>query len=61
MVERQNADRLLEGPFWRVVAALNDNFGSLGCLVIGIFLASWIAAMAIYRIRGYCRLETAKG
>ncbi len=56
------ADRLrLEGPFWRAVAALNDNFGSLGCLVIGIFLASWIAALAIYRIRGYRRLEAAKG
>lgn len=56
------ADRLrLDGPFWSAVAALNANFGSLGCLVIGIFLASWIAAFVIYRIKGYDRLETAKG
>ena len=43
----------LSGPVWDFVAALNDNFGSLGYLIIAIFVVSWIASVAIYRISGY--------
>jgi nickel/cobalt transporter (NiCoT) family protein len=43
----------LSGPVWDFVAALNDNFGSMGYLIIAIFAVSWIASVAIYRIRGY--------
>jgi len=44
----------LSGPVWDFVDALNDNFGSLGYLIIAIFAASWVASMAVYRIgRGY--------
>src|SRR6202012_1776959 len=28
----------LEGPFWNFIGALNDNFGSLGYLIIAIFV-----------------------
>ncbi len=41
------------GPFWRLVAALNDNFGTLGYLIIGIFAAGWALSVALYRARGY--------
>ncbi len=36
---------------------LNDNFGVLGCVIIGVFAASWIASLVIYRVRGYDELE----
>jgi len=41
----------LQGPFWRLIDALNDNFGSLGYLIIAIFVAAWLVSMAVYRLR----------
>ncbi len=43
----------LSGPLWGFIDTLNDNFGSLGYLIITIFALSWIASIAIYRIAGY--------
>ena len=52
------ADRLaLKGAFWGAVAALNDQFGMLGYLIIAIFAASWILSVLVYRLKGYDRLE----
>lgn len=45
------------GPFWDAIAALNKNFGSIGYLIIGVFVASWILAGAVYRLKGYDTLE----
>ena len=42
-----------EGPFWKMIHSLNDNFGSLGYLIIGIFVVSLLFSLALYRIRGY--------
>lgn len=54
------ADQLkLEGPFWRWIGALNDNFGSLGYLIIAIFAGSWIVSIAIYRLGRFNSLEVA--
>lgn len=54
------ADRLaLEGPFWSVVGRLNANFGSLGYLIVAIFLASWLVSVAVYRLARFDRLEAA--
>jgi nickel/cobalt transporter (NiCoT) family protein len=47
----------LQGKFWQAMAALNDHFGTIGYLIIGIFVLSWVAAVVIYRLRGYDRLE----
>jgi nickel/cobalt transporter (NiCoT) family protein len=47
----------LEGPFWAFIDALNDNFGVLGYLIIGLFAVSWIASVSIYRAKGYDDLE----
>jgi nickel/cobalt transporter (NiCoT) family protein len=47
----------LEGHFWDFVGTLNDNFGVLGYVIIGVFAASWIASLVIYRVRGYDELE----
>ena len=52
------ADRFgFEGGFWDAVGTLNDNFGTIGYLIIAVFVLSWIASAVIYRARGYDRLE----
>jgi nickel/cobalt transporter (NiCoT) family protein len=52
------ADKLnLSGPFWDFVGVLNDNFGSLGYLIIAIFVVSWVASIAIYQINRYDMVE----
>ncbi len=45
------------GRLWHVVGALNGNFGTLGFVIIGLFIASWIVSVAIYRLKGYDRIE----
>jgi nickel/cobalt transporter (NiCoT) family protein len=52
------ADRFaLHGGFWEAVSGLNDNFGALGYLIIGIFAVSWMVSILLYRLNGYDRLE----
>ena len=51
----------LQGPFWHGIGALNDNFGTIGYLIIAVFILSWVASAAIYRVRGYDRLEVESG
>ena len=52
------ADQLgLQGPFWDFVGTLNDNFGVLGYVIIGIFVASWLLSMLIYRLNRYDEIE----
>ena len=46
-----------EGAFWDGIGALNDNFGTIGYLIVAVFVLSWIASAIIYRARGYDRLE----
>jgi len=54
------ADQLsLEGAFWNTVGVLNDNFGTLGYVIIGIFAVSWLVSMAIYRLKKYDEIEVA--
>ena len=47
----------LSGPFWDGVGALNDSFGLLGYLIVGLFILAWIVSAAVYRLKGYDRLE----
>jgi high-affinity nickel-transport protein len=47
----------LAGGFWDFIAALNDNFGALGHLIVGIFAVSWLASVAFYRLSGYDKIE----
>ncbi|MGH7073405.1 MAG: HoxN/HupN/NixA family nickel/cobalt transporter [Stellaceae bacterium] len=46
----------LGGPFWDAIGALNDNFGNIGFVIIGVFLVSWAVSILVYRARGYDRL-----
>ena len=50
----------LKGGFWDVIGTLNDNFGTLGYLIIGIFVASWIVSVVIYRVKRYDELEVSR-
>ena len=45
------------GRFWDGVAKLNDNFGTLGFFVVGLFAVSWIVSIAVYKWRRFDDLE----
>ena len=47
----------LKGSFWDAVGALNSSFGTLGYLIIGVFVMSWIVSLVLYRLKGYDELE----
>jgi high-affinity nickel-transport protein len=49
----------LTGWFWGPVAAINGDtaFGLLGFAIIGIFIAAWIISVAVYKLRGYDRID----
>jgi nickel/cobalt transporter (NiCoT) family protein len=51
----------LDGPFWRVIAALNGNFGGVGYVVIAIFALAWLVSALIYRWRGIDDIEAVEG
>ncbi|MFP3924822.1 HoxN/HupN/NixA family nickel/cobalt transporter [Pseudomonas sp. W5-36] len=52
------ADKLsLQGPFWDLVGDMNDHFGMLGYLIIAVFVLSWLASVALYRFKGFDRME----
>jgi high-affinity nickel-transport protein len=43
----------LSGPFWNPVAALNNNFGTLGYVIISVFVISWIVSVVFYKLKRY--------
>jgi high-affinity nickel-transport protein len=49
----------LSGGIWDAVKSLSDNFGTLGFIIVGVFLVSWGASTAIYKLRRYDELPVA--
>ncbi len=47
----------LQGSFWDLIGGLNEHWGTLGYAIIGVFVASWLGSLAIYRLRGYDEIE----
>ena len=47
----------LSGGLWDVIGDLNNNFGVLGFVIIGVFVVSWVASVIVYRVKGFDRLE----
>ena len=45
------------GAFWTAIAGLNENFGSLGYLIIALFLMSWLVSMLVYKLKRYDEIE----
>jgi nickel/cobalt transporter (NiCoT) family protein len=46
----------LSGRFWDWIGSLNDNFGDLGFVIIGIFVLCWIISLLVYRAKGYDKI-----
>jgi high-affinity nickel-transport protein len=44
----------LSGWFWDSIGTLNDNFNSLGFIIIGVFIVVWVGSVIFYR---YKRLD----
>ncbi len=40
----------LYGGVWDAVRTVNDNFGVLGFIIVGLFLASWLVSAAFYKL-----------
>ena len=51
----------LNGGIWGASEALSANFGTLGFIIVGVFLASWALSTAIYKFRGYDELDANSG
>ncbi len=49
------------GGFWGAIGSLNDNFGVLGYLIVGLFIFAWLISYVIYRARGYDEIEVSTG
>jgi high-affinity nickel-transport protein len=47
------------GGFWGAIGAINDNFGALGYIIVGIFVVSWLISFIVYRAKGYDAIEVA--
>lgn len=47
----------LTGGLWDWIVMLNEQFGALGYLIVALFAVSWIVSVAIYRYKGYDRLQ----
>ncbi|MGH6748365.1 MAG: HoxN/HupN/NixA family nickel/cobalt transporter [Methyloceanibacter sp.] len=46
-----------ESGFWHAIADLSDNFGTLGYLIVGIFILSWLVSYVVYRVNRYDDIE----
>ena len=47
----------LQGTVWNAVGTINDQFGLIGFVIIGVFALSWLASFAIYRFNRYDEIE----
>ena len=47
----------LKGSFWGGITRLNQNFGTLGYFIVGLFVVSWIASVLFYKWRRFDDLE----
>jgi len=45
------------GSFWAFIGTLNENFGTLGYVIIGLFVLSWIVSIWFYKWRRFDELE----
>jgi high-affinity nickel-transport protein len=45
------------GGFWGAIGAINDNFGVLGYVIIGVFVLSWLGSVVFYKFMRYEDLD----
>jgi high-affinity nickel-transport protein len=51
----------MEGGLWDVIGSLNDNFNTIGFIIVGIFVVSWIASIIVYRMNRYDEIDVSTG
>lgn len=47
----------LHGRAWDAIGSLSGQFGTLGFIIVGIFIASWVISTVIYKIKRYDDLD----
>lgn len=47
----------LHGGAWDAIGSLSGQFGTLGFIIVGIFIASWVISTVIYKMKRYDELE----
>jgi nickel/cobalt transporter (NiCoT) family protein len=47
----------MKGIFWEAMISLNKNFDTIGFVIIGVFVVSWIVSIIIYRLNCYDEIE----
>jgi nickel/cobalt transporter (NiCoT) family protein len=45
------------GSFWTFITALNENFGTLGYLIIAVFVICWFISVAFYRFKRFDEMQ----
>lgn len=51
-------DRLkIHGAMWDMISSLNNNFGIIGFVIIGVFVVSWAVSIVVYRMNRYDEIE----
>ena len=49
------------GGFWGAIGSLNDNFGMLGSVIVGVLVAAWAISHVVYRVNRYDEIEVSAG
>jgi nickel/cobalt transporter (NiCoT) family protein len=47
----------MHGTVWDLIGALNESFGVIGFIIIGVFVLSWGVSFLIYRMNRYDEIE----
>ena len=47
----------IHGAIWDVIGSLNNNFGIIGFVIIGVFAGSWGVSILIFRMNRYDEIE----
>ncbi len=47
----------IHGALWDLIGSLNNHFGVIGFVIIGVFVVSWAVSLLIYRLNRYDDIE----
>jgi nickel/cobalt transporter (NiCoT) family protein len=39
------------GWFWSTSGSLQDNFGTIGLVIVGVFILTWLVSAIVYRVK----------
>jgi high-affinity nickel-transport protein len=39
------------GWFWSTIGSLQDNFGTIGLVIVGVFILTWLVSAIVYRVK----------